>query len=143
MPAVVESRFQRSRLATSIPLRRSAAVLTGSPAGSIVTPKPMRTTPQFIDTSTLKLSPRLKGAKYLVQNFTGFTAGEVTEVERLVAGAIHSLCRQPGFKDSIPRDTRLQIADITQVRTTKLAIHSRLRILKIMPLIHRPALLNP
>ena len=51
----------------------------------------MRTTPQFIDTSTLKLSPRLKGAKYLSQNYTGFTAGGVTEVERLVAGAVHSL----------------------------------------------------
>ncbi len=64
--------------------------MTESSAGSIVTLMPTRT-PQFIDTDTFELSPRLKGAKYLAQNFTGFTTGGVTEVELLVAGAAHCL----------------------------------------------------
>lgn len=51
--------------------------------------------------------------------------------------------RQPEFKDPILRDTQLHIAGIIQARTPKLAIHSRLWVLKITPLIHRPALLNP
>ena len=109
---------------------------------------PTRTTPQFIDTGRFELSPRLKGAKYLAQNFTGFTTGGVTEVELLVAGTVHSLVasqadHRPGFKDLILRDTRLHIANIIQAQTPELAIHSRLRILKITPLIYRPALLNP